>query len=156
MFDNYDFLYTERLKTSWNHIFNIHIVNFNLLYKIIRKINYYVNFYNFFLYSKDRRNFKVGLILYIITLPFKYYMSHFKTCNKRNLFKSICTWNERPMHFLTVKWNWESRSYAVTFGFKAELQMTSLSSSFSFIGMEPRVQERLSWRGQRFHWFCYV
>lgn len=75
MFDNYDFLYTERLKTSWNHIFNIHIVNFNLLYKIIRKINYYVNFYNFFLYSKDRRNFKVGLILYIITLPFKYYVS---------------------------------------------------------------------------------
>lgn len=80
----------------------------------------------FFLYSKDRRNFKVGLILYIITLPFKYYMSHFKTCNERNLFKSICTWNERPMHFLTVKWNRESRSYAVTFGFKAELQITSL------------------------------
>lgn len=60
MFDNYDFLYTERLKTSWNHIFNIHIVNFNLLYKILRKINYYVNFYNFFYIQNTVETSRLG------------------------------------------------------------------------------------------------
>lgn len=40
---------------------------------------------------------------------------------------------------------WLKSTLNATFGFKAELQITSLSSSFSFIGMEPRVQERLSY-----------